>query len=246
MVYERLGLAGQQKLAGARVLIVGVGGLGSWIAELLARAGVGMLRLADDDRVELANIHRQGLYDEAASAAGTLKVHAAKQRIAAVNSQVAVECVTQRLDASNARKLADGIDLILDGTDNFASRFIINDLSVATGRPWILGGVVGTEAIIMTIIPGRTSCLRCVFETPPPADQCPTAATHGVLGPAVAATASMQALEAIKVLSGNASTAASGLLKMNLWSGEFRRVGTQRAADCICCSRKHFDFLPVE
>ncbi|HUT58187.1 MAG TPA: HesA/MoeB/ThiF family protein [Phycisphaerae bacterium] len=244
--FAHLGVAGQKRLAGSTALIVGVGGLGSRTAELLARAGVGRLRLVDADRVELVNLHRQGLYDESHAAAGKLKVEAAAERLKRINSGVEIESVAQRVDAGNIAALADGAGLILDGTDDFATRFLINDYCVRAGVPWVLAGVVRCEAQTMTIVPGRTACLRCVLDAPPPREIDPRCNTVGVLGPAVAAVAAIQANEAIKVLAGRLEAVSPYLLKLDLWTNTVQRIDTAAAreqVDCVCCKQGRYDYL---
>jgi len=244
--FAGLGPTGQRRLADGRALIVGVGGLGSWLAELLARAGVGRLRLLDPDKVDLTNIHRQGLYSQADATAATAKVHAAAERLAAINSQVALEPLAVRLERENIAQLAGDVGVILDGTDNFAARFLINDYAVKTGTPWVFAGVVGAEAQTMTVIPGSTACLRCVMESPPPPCTEPTCSIAGVLGPAVATIAAIEACEAMKILSGNAARASEHLLKLDLWANTLQRIDTSRSAiraDCPCCGRHQFDYL---
>ena len=246
MILPPLGLGAQRKLMNSRTVVVGVGGLGSWAADLLARAGAGMLRLVDDDCVDLTNLHRQGLYDESDAAAGSAKVHAAAARISAINSQVEVQPVRQRLDAANIDALAGDVDLIIDGTDNFATRFIINDYAVKTGTAWIFAGAVGSEAQIMTIIPGRTPCLRCIFDAPPPPCTDPTCRVAGVLGPAVAMIAAIQVAEAIKILTGRDDAISPYLLKLDLWDNGLQRIDAAAACKdtpCPCCKGGHFDFL---
>ncbi len=168
IAYAPLGTEGQKRLAAGKVLILGVGGLGSWSAELLARAGVGLLRLVDDDKVDLTNIHRQGLFDEQDASAGTPKVHAAASRLARIYGRCKVEPIVARADRSNVAELAKGVDLVLDGTDNFATRFVVNDYCVKAALPWVFAGVVGAEGQVLTIPPGGRPCLRCVFDQPPP------------------------------------------------------------------------------
>jgi len=244
--FADFGPAGQRRLHASRSLIVGVGGLGSWVAELLARAGAGTLRLVDADRVELNNIHRQAMYDEADAAAGALKVEAARKHLKRVNGSVVVETVASRLDGSNISALADGVDLVIDGTDNFPTRFLINDYAVKTLTPWIFAGVVGAEAQAMSIIPGRTACLRCIYDSPPPPCVDPTCRGSGVLGPAVAAIAAFQAAEAIKILAGRADKVSPYLLKMDLWENQFQRIDAAHSAanlECPCCKRRLFEFL---
>jgi len=244
--FPQLGAAGQRRLLAGRALVVGVGGLGSWAGELLARAGVGFLRLVDADKVDLTNIHRQAMYDEADAAAARLKVEAAAEHIGRINSDVAVEAAAERLTAGNIARLAGGVDVILDGTDNFATRFLINDYAVKTNLPWVFAGVVGTEAQTMTIVPGRTACLRCVFDSPPPPCVDPSCRSQGVLAPAVAAIASVQAAEAMKILAGSTGDVSPYLLKIDLWKNTIHRIDAAAAAagaDCPCCKKRLFEFL---
>lgn len=246
MIFPPFGVAGQKKLAAAKVLIIGVGGLGSWISELLARAGVGLLRLADDDKVDFTNIHRQAMYNQADAEANRPKVAAAAEHLRLINPEVTIEPVEGRVDPHNIEKLAGNADLLIDGTDNFATRFIINDFAVKTNRPWIFAGVVGAEAQIMTIVPGQTACLRCVFDAPPPPCMDPTCRSAGVIGPAVAAVAAMQATEAIKILAGHADKVSRYLTKMDLWENTFQRIDATAAAkkiDCPCCKQRIFEYL---
>ena len=246
IAYAPLGPEGQKRLAAGRVLIVGVGGLGSWSAELLARAGVGMIRLVDDDRVDLTNIHRQGLYDEQDAAAAMPKVHAAAARIAHINSRCQVEPIVTRADGHTVARLADGVNLVLDGTDNFATRFVINDYCVKAALPWVFAGVVGSEGQVLTIPPGGRPCLRCVYDQPPPPCADPSCRAAGVLGPVVAAIAALQAAEAVKVLSGHADQASPYLTKLDLWTNRLQRIDAARAsaqADCPCCKHGVYEFL---
>ena len=246
ILFAPLGAEGQRLLRQAKALVVGVGGLGSWMAELLVRAGVGTLRLADFDTVDLTNIHRQGLYDESDAAAKRMKVQAASERLGAVNRQVRIEAIPRRLDKDTVGELAGGMDLILDGTDNFASRFVINDYAVRSGTPWVFAGAVGAEGQTMTIVPGWTPCLRCVYDGPPPPCTDPSCRVAGVIGPAVAAIASLAAAEALKILAGRLDAVSPYLLKLDLWTNQLQRIEVARSAeqvDCPCCKRKFFEFL---
>lgn len=246
MTYEPFGVDGQRKLAGGCALIVGVGGLGCTAADLLARAGVGALRLVDDDTVSAENLHRQVLFDEADAASAAAKVDAAAARLGRINAGVRVEAVRAKLTPDNAADLAAGADVIIDGTDSFPARFVLNDLSIQRGIPWIFAGVVGAEAQIMPVVPPRTRCLRCVFDAPPPPCVDPSCRTAGVLGPAVAAVAAMEAMEAIKILGGRADRVSGELVKFDLWTGQMQRIDVWRACgdvDCPCCRKRRFDFL---
>lgn len=236
------GLEGQQSLVNSSALIVGVGGLGSWAAELLVRAGVGRIRLVDNDRVELANIHRQSLYTEADAEARSLKIASAAQRLSRINSGVEVETVCARLDRLTAERLMQDMDVIVDGMDNFESRFIVNDWAVKMSKPWIFAGVLGMSAQVMTIVPGKTPCLRCLMDAPPAPEG--DGAPRPVLGMTVAMTAAFEASEAMKVLSGHLDRVNRGLLVFDLWENTIRQidVSTPRA-DCPCCVHKRFEFL---
>ncbi len=228
----------QHALGRGRALVVGVGGLGSWTSDLLTRAGVGFLRLIDDDRLETVNLHRQGLYDEAGAAAGTPKALAAAERLAAINSEVRVEPIVGRITAENIAGLAQDVDLVIDGTDNFAARYLINDACVKLGRPWVFAGVVRAEAQVLAIRPGLTPCLRCLLPEPPPPSASPTCREVGVLGPAVSLVASLQALEAMKLLAGRADAVSPWLLKLDLWANTVSRLRLAGPApECPCCGR---------
>ena len=245
LVFQRLGPAGQRKLAQGWALVVGVGGLGCVAAQLLARAGVGGLRLVDDDRVSLENIHRQVLFGEADAAAATPKASAAVAAIRRFNSQVRLQAVTERFTAANAAALANGVDVIIDGSDNFPTRFTINDLAVREGIPWVFGGAIGAEGQCMTILPGRP-CLRCVFDSPPPNCAEMTCRQAGVIGPAVAAIGALQAAEAIKILSGRPEDCSPYLLKLDLWTNALQRIDVAEACaavPCRCCKGRQFEYL---
>jgi len=246
VIFEPLGLKGQQALRAGRALIVGVGGLGSWTAELLARAGVGKLRLVDDDKVDWTNLHRQTMYDEDDARAMRPKAQAAAEHLARINSSVSVEPIVERLTARNIADLAKDANVICDGTDNFAARFVINDYSVKFAVPWIFAGVVGAEAQIMSIVPGRGACLRCIFDAPPPPCMAPTCRGSGVLGPAVASVAAMQAAEAMKILAGRGDAVSGYLTKLDLWTNTVQRIDAASACKnvkCPCCKGRDFEFL---
>jgi len=246
IVYGEFGLAGQQALAAGKAVIIGVGGLGTWLAEMLARAGVGSLRLVDDDKVDLTNIHRQGLYDESNASAGATKVQAAAERLQRLNAQVSVDPVIARVDRHNIKRIVKDADVILDGTDNFHTRYLINDVSVKTSRPWVFAGVIGCQGQTMTIVPGQTPCLRCVLDAAPAPREQENARNFGVLGPVVAAIASIQACEAIKILSGKSDRISRRLVKLDLWDNTIQTIDlaeTGPSPDCTCCGRRVFEYL---
>ena len=241
-----IGRDGQAKLAEARVLLVGCGALGGVVAEQLVRGGVGFLRVADRDVVELTNLQRQVLFDEADAAAGVPKAAAAARRLAAVNSAVAVEPAVVDVHAGNIAGLMDGVDVVVDGTDNAETRYLLNDACVRAGVPWVYGGCVSADGRVMAIRPGVTACLRCVFPDPPAVGELPTCDTAGVLGPAAAVVASLQSIAAIKLILGEP---VDGLAVLDLWRGRWRTVDTGGPrADCPCCGRRAFPFLdrPLE
>ncbi len=238
------GVEGQQSLARGSVLVVGVGGLGSWVAELLVRAGVGRIRLVDDDSVEITNIHRQAMYTEGDAAARRLKIEAAGQRLREINSGVQVEMIYGRMDRLTAEKLMHDVDVVVDGTDNFETRFILNDCAMKLSKPWVFAGVLGTKAQMMTVVPGKTPCLRCLMDSPPTCDGGQCCCQSGVLGVAVALAAAFEASEAMKILAGHLDRINPCLLVFDIWSNSIKQidVSTPRA-DCPCCVHKDFEFL---
>ena len=244
--FRPLGEDGQSRLVAARVLVCGCGALGSVIAETLVRAGVGFVRVVDRDYLELDNLHRQVLYDEADVAAGMPKAIAAATHLRQINSQVKVEPVVEDITHQNIRRLADDVDLILDGTDNFQTRYLLNDYAICSGKPWVYGGCIGAEGQTMTILPGSTPCLACVMPQPPPASVTPTCETAGVMGPIVNVIASLQAMEALKILSGHPEARNPGLTVIDLWHHQMRSVGLAAlAADnqCSVCKQRDFAWL---
>jgi molybdopterin/thiamine biosynthesis adenylyltransferase len=230
--------AAQLTFSQSTALVVGVGGLGSWTSNLLARAGIGRLRLMDDDVVQIVNLHRQGYYTEAD--AGRRKIDVAAQRIRQINRHVAVETIHQRLTTDVSKDILDGVDLIIDGTDNFATRFVINDLAVATGTPWVFTGIVAAEGQLMVMQPGVTACLRCIMPVAP--DREITCMELGVLGPAVAFMSARQSVEAIKLLTGNADAVTGCMEKYNLWTNTTQRLQFPADPDCPCCRGRTFEY----
>src|SRR6476469_5536439 len=191
-----IGKAGQERIDKSRVTVCGCGALGTVLANHLVRAGVGRVRIVDRDFIETHNLQRQILFDEQDVADNLPKAEAAARKLRRINGSVEVEPVVTDIDHTNILDLVADADLILDGTDNFETRYLINDAAVKLGKPWVFGGVIGSEGQTMTIVPGRTPCLRCLIETSPPPGMTPTCETAGVLGPAVAVIASLEAVEA--------------------------------------------------
>jgi molybdopterin-synthase adenylyltransferase len=241
--FAGLGREGQERIARSRIAVVGCGALGGAQLELLARAGVGYLRIIDRDYVELSNLQRQLLFDESDAAEGLPKAVAAARRLGAVNSRVVTEPAVSDLTASNADDLLGDVDLILDGSDNFETRYLINDFAVRGGTPWIYGAAVGSYGIKMAIVPGRTACFRCVYPEPPAGVQ-PTCETAGVLGPVTAAVASLQAADALKIVSGHAADVSGAIVTMDVWAERIRQVrAPARDEACPCCARRELVYL---
>ncbi len=232
--FRMIGAAGQQRIEAGRVLICGCGALGSVIANTLARAGVGFLRIADRDLVELSNLQRQVLFDEQDAAQHVPKAIAARDRLAEINSTVTVDARVVDVNHTTIEELLDGIHLIVDGTDNFETRFLLNDAAHKFDLPWIYGGCIGSEGQSMTVIPGVTPCFRCLVSEPPPPGSTPTCDTAGIIGPIVNVIASIQSAEALKLLSGDTTNFQRGLTIIDLWSGPMRSIDLSKLLENRC------------
>ena len=244
--FPGMGEEAQRKLLASRVTICGCGALGTVLANHLVRAGVGHVRIVDRDFIETHNLQRQILFDEADVASNLPKAEAAARKLRAINSTVEVEAVVTDIDHTNILDLVADADLILDGTDNFETRYLINDAAVKLNKPWVFGGVIGSEGQSMTIRPGITPCLRCLIEDNPPPGMTPTCETAGVLGPAVSIIASIEAIEAIKLLTGAYDALNTELFVVDIWDWTFRRLkvaGLLGKVDCPCCQRRQFEWL---
>jgi molybdopterin/thiamine biosynthesis adenylyltransferase len=220
-------------LAEASVLIIGAGALGSPVGLYLAGAGVGRLGIVDDDAVELSNLHRQVLHFT--PDLGVAKAESAAAKLRFLNPDVIVEPYQTRVDAGNAAAVVEGQDLVVDCSDSFATRYAVNAACCAAGIPLVEGGVLGMSGLVMSVKPGRTACYRCVFPTAP--DNAPRCADAGVLGPAAGVIGSLQALEALKLLTGVAPAIADGFLQVDLADAAFLRVTAERRDDCPDCGR---------
>lgn len=246
ILFDGIGEQGQRRLLDSRAVVIGCGALGAVHVETLARAGVGRLRLVDRDLVELSNLHRQILYTEEDAAAGIPKAVAAARRVREINSDVEVEGIVEDVGPLSVERLIAGADVVLDATDNFETRFLLNDAAVKHGIPWIYGAAVGGAGVTMTIRPHETPCLRCVFETMPPPGSSPTCDTAGVAMPAVVVVASIQAAEAIKLLAGRTDLLHGGLWQLDVWENRFSRIGLESLADrsaCPACGRGVYEYL---
>jgi adenylyltransferase/sulfurtransferase len=247
--FPGMGEAGQRRLLESHVTLCGCGALGTVLANALVRAGVGHVRIVDRDFIETHNLQRQILFDEHDVAENLPKAEAAARKLAAINSSVHVEPVVTDIDRTNILELVEDADLILDGTDNFEIRYLINDVAVKLGKPWVYGGSIGSHGQTMTILPGETPCLRCVFEAAPAPGEAATCETAGVLGPIVNIIASFQATEAFKILTGRKAQINRELIYIDVWDNILRRIKIAPLlgkVDCPCCQRKRFEWLDGE
>ena len=246
MRFYGMGEAGQKKLRDSHVTLCGCGALGTVLANALVRAGVGHLRLVDRDFIETNNLQRQVLFDEHDVAENLPKAEAGARKLAAINSSVQVEPVVTDIDRTNILDLVGDADLILDGTDNFEIRYLINDAAVKLGKPWVYGGCIGSHGQTMTILPGQTPCLRCVFEAAPAPGETGTCETAGVLSPIVNIVASFQAAEAFKILTGQMDKVNRELIYIDVWENIQRRIKIAPLlgkVDCPCCQGRRFEWL---
>jgi adenylyltransferase/sulfurtransferase len=232
-----IGAEGQEKIARSRATIVGLGALGSVIAETLARAGVGSLGLIDRDTVEETNLQRQVLYDEEDAREALPKAEAARRAIARIDSGLRLEAHVEDLTSRNADRLLSGSDVILDGTDNFATRYLINDFAVERKIPWVYGAAVSSSGLVLAVIPNETACLRCAFPEPSPPEETQTCETAGIIAPASGMVALAQAAEALKILCGARESLLSGMLQIDPWAGSYRVFRAPRDPNCPCCVR---------
>lgn len=248
VLFRPLGEEGQARLGASRVLVAGCGGLGAESASLLARAGVGRLRIVDRDVVELSNLQRQALFEEADVREGLPKAVAAARRLARVNAEVAVEPVVADLGPRNVRDLLQGVDLVVDGFDSFESRFLLNDACVERGLAWVYGACIGSTALAALLVPGRTPCLRCILPEVPEPGASPTCDTAGILGPAAHLAASMQVGRALRLLATGEAPREAELVYVDVWEGRFTRTALPfrpEESRCPCCVLRRFDFLSV-
>ena len=246
ILFSGIGSEGQQRLQTARVVIIGCGATGSTLISLLARAGVGTLSIVDRDYIEPSNLQRQSLFDEADATEFLPKAVAAARKVAALNSNLTVEPHVADLTPANIEQLLDGFPLILDGTDNFETRYLINDYAVKNHVPWIYAGAVGSVGVTMNVLPGETACLACLFPEPPQGTM-ETCETSGILNAAVSAVASLAATEALKLLVGAKDRLRGTLLSQDVWWNDHAEiaVGGPRP-ECRCCGRNDFTHLTGE
>lgn len=246
IIFPGIGPEGQKHLASSRVAVVGCGATGSVLISLLARAGVGYLRIIDRDYIEPSNLQRQILFDEADAAESLPKALAAARKIRTFNSDITVEDQVADLTPANCEELLSGIDLILDGTDNFETRYLINDYAISKSVPWIYTAAVGSYGVAMNILPGETACLACIFPDSP-TGVVETCDTSGILNSAVNVVASISATEAIKLIVGAREKVRRSLLSYDVWTNDFAEVSASRKREgCRCCDQRNFIHLAGE
>lgn len=262
MLLPGIGDSGQRRLSGSTALILGCGALGTVSADMLARAGVGHLVIVDRDFIELTNLQRQVLFDEQDVADALPKAEAARRKLAKINSQVKVTAIVDDINHTNIERFATGADIIVDGLDNFETRYLANDCAVKHGIPYMYGGAVGTTGMSLAVLPHTANsnsaweqatagnlaspCFRCLFEEAPAPGTSPTCDTIGVLGPIVSVIANFQSAEAIKVLTGNFAAVSRTMLNIDIWSNTITQLKVDKARDngnCPACRQRSFEFL---
>ncbi len=243
ILLRQLGREGQAQLARGTACVVGCGALGSHQAQLLVRLGVGTVRIADRDVAERSNLHRQVLFDEDDVAAGTPKAEIAARKLRRANPSVTVEAHTMSVDATNVEPLIAGADVVLDATDNFETRYVLNDACVKHRIPWIYGGVLEMNGMCLVILPGETPCLRCLFPEPPPPGSVPSTSDIGIFPTLPALIAARQVTEAVKALTGRRDDLQRDLVQLDLWDNTFRTLRVRREPGCPACDRGEYTFL---
>jgi molybdopterin-synthase adenylyltransferase len=243
MLFQPLGPDGQERLVAASAVLVGCGAIGAAAANLLVRAGIGKLRILDRDFVETSNLQRQSLFNEADAREALPKAIAAERNLRGINSDVRVEGIVADLTSGNAEELLSGFPLILDGTDNFETRFLVNDFAVKTETPWIYAAAVASYGLSFTILPGQTACLACLMDTSLGSGLEETCDTIGVLGPIVNLIAALEVAEAMKILAGRESALQGRLFSCDVWTGRFQSIHPERNAQCRVCVQRRFSYL---
>ncbi len=262
MLLPGFGEEGQRRLRESTALVLGCGALGTVVADMLARAGVGHLVIVDRDFIELTNLQRQVLFDERDVADAIPKAEAAKRKLATINSQVEVTAIVDDINHTNIERFAAGADLLVDGLDNFETRYLANDLAVKRGLPYVYGGAVGTTGMAFPILPHTpdgdaawemleggsraTPCFRCLFDEAPPPGMSATCDTVGVIGPVVGMVANFEAAEALKILSGNLDRVCPTMLNLDLWANSILQLKVGKAyeaGECPCCRGRRFEYL---
>jgi len=247
ILFPEINREGQEKLLNSRVVIVGCGALGAAHSETLARAGVGFLRIVDRDFVEFSNLQRQTLFSESDAKDRLPKAIAARNRLAEINSEIKVEAVVADVNRSNIENLINDCGLVLDGTDNFQTRYLVNDACIKQSKIWIYGAAVSSYGTTMTIQPNESPCLRCIFEEMPGAGSAPTCDTAGVIQPIINSISAVQTTEALKILTGNFDALHKSLMQIDVWRNDWRKITLREPnADCPTCGQRNFEFLDAE
>ena len=247
ILFNGIGREGQQHLLDSRVVIIGCGALGSAQAEALARAGVGRLRIVDRDFVEFSNLQRQTMFTESDAIERLPKAIACANRIREINSDIAAEPEVADVNHSNIERLISDVDVVVDGTDNFATRYLVNDACVKHEVNWVYGAAVGSYGVTMTIRPHETPCLRCIFPEAPPAASAPTCDTAGVIMPIISIVASVQVTEALKLLTRQLRDLHNSLMQFDVWRNEWRKISIGKPLpDCPTCGLGDYETLNAE
>jgi molybdopterin/thiamine biosynthesis adenylyltransferase len=247
ILFDGIGEAGQRRLLDSRAAIIGCGALGTAQAESLARAGVGRLLIVDRDFVEASNLQRQTMFTEEDARSRLPKAVACVNHLELINSEVRAEAEIADVNYSNVERIIEGCDVVLDGTDNFATRYLINDACVKHGINWVYGAAVGSYGVTMSVRPHETPCLRCIFEESPPAASAPTCDTAGVIMPIISVVAAVQVAEALKLLTGHVENLHRSLMQFDVWSNEWRRIKLNGPTpECPACGLGRYETLEAE
>ncbi len=241
-----VGSDGQRKLLSSTVALVGCGALGTAIASGLTRAGVGHIKVVDRDFVELSNLQRQTLFDENDVTQGLPKAIAAVDKLRAINSEIRLEPLVTDLNPFNVERILNDVDLVVDGTDNFEARFLINDACLKFDLPWVYGAVIATYGVTMSIVPQKTACLRCMLRDQPPPGTVPTCDTVGVLGAAASIIGALEVTQALKLLLDGGEEFWSHLTQVDAWTGEWLQIELERTPDCPACGLGQYEFLEAK
>jgi len=249
ILFQHIGGERQKVLMNSSAVVIGCGALGTVSSSYLTRAGIGQIRIIDRDFIEESNLQRQILFDENDISENLPKAIAAQRKLQKINTKVKIEGIVTDVNYANIEELTQGVDIIIDGTDNFETRFLINDFCVKNSVPWIYGACIGGRGVVMNIIPSETPCLRCVFETMPQIGSFPTCDTAGVIGPIAGIIASIQATEAIKILSEDYESINKTLIEIDVWNTKFRQIdvsGLKELNNCPTCKLHNYTFLEAE
>ncbi len=249
ILFQHIGDDRQKLLMDSTAVVIGCGALGTISSSYLVRAGIGQIRIIDRDFIEENNLQRQILFDENDISENLPKAIAAQRKLQEINSRVKVEGIVTDANYSNIDELTKDADIIIDGTDNFETRFLVNDFCVKNSVPWVYGACIGSRGMVMNIMPSKTPCLRCVFETMPQIGSFPTCDTAGVIGPIAGIIASFQVTEAIKILTGDYASVNKNLLEIDVWDTNFRQIDISELKDinnCPTCKLHNYEFLEAE